>query len=120
MPFPNKATQFKPGQTGNPKGYSRSRRITDALIKLIEDQDMCGQLAGVWLGLAASGDPKFFGMLLERVEGKVPDAFSDPTDSDAAAIREFLDATRQIKAKTKRRPYRRKPKPSADGDRSSG
>jgi len=63
--------QFKPGQSGNPAGYSRSRRITDALIRLIAEENADDALAKLWLKKAMEADPRFFAMLLERVEGKV-------------------------------------------------
>jgi hypothetical protein len=62
--------KWKPGQSGNPAGYSRGRRVTDALIALIEDKGAEKPLASVWLRKALEGDPKFFAMLLDRVEGK--------------------------------------------------
>ena len=34
--FPNPATMFRPGQSGNPAGYSRKRRISDAVAELID------------------------------------------------------------------------------------
>jgi len=34
--FPNKPTQFQPGESGNPGGSSRKRRISGALARLID------------------------------------------------------------------------------------
>lgn len=75
---------FKPGQSGNPAGYSRSRRITDALIRIIENGDVDQELANAILASALGKrvkDPKtgkftkpslpWMQLLLERVEGKV-------------------------------------------------
>lgn len=70
---PPEHSRWQPGQSGNPAGYSRNRRITAALGALIEDEKAGQPLARVWLNLALSGDPKFFSMLLDRIEGKVPD-----------------------------------------------
>lgn len=74
-----KEHQWKKGQSGNPNGYSRKRRITDRLISIIERQKLEDTIAITWLG-AAMGDEKllkgrkpnaaFFQMLLERLEGK--------------------------------------------------
>lgn len=77
-----KPHQFPPGVSGNPAGYSRKRRITDRLIKLLEDEQLDKTVA-LTLFAAAIGDEKllkgrkpnaaFMAMLLERVEGKVTD-----------------------------------------------
>ena len=73
MPNPEnlRPKPWKKGQSGNPAGYSRSRRITDALIKLIAEKGADDALAKVWLKKSLEADPRFFAMLLERVEGKV-------------------------------------------------
>ena len=65
---------WKPGQSGNPAGYSRQRRITDALIKLIDEQGVTQALAKIWLREALQANPRFFTMLLDRVEGQVDEA----------------------------------------------
>ena len=102
MPFPNPDTQFQPGQSGNPDGYSRGRRITDRLIKIIEDKNLGDTIAVAWLG-AALGDEKllkgrrpnaaFFSMLLERIEGKVPQDKDEPeVDAATGVIQQIKDA----------------------------
>lgn len=73
--------KWKPGESGNPNGYSRSRRITDRLARLIEDHKFDDEIATAWLG-AALGDERllrgrkpsaaFFAMLLDRIEGPPP------------------------------------------------
>jgi hypothetical protein len=80
VPFPNPDTQFKPGVAPNPKGYSKKRRITDRLIKMLEDEGLDAKVAAT-LFAAAIGDEtllegrkpnaQFMAMLLDRVEGKV-------------------------------------------------
>lgn len=85
MPFPNQPTQFQPGQSGNPAGHSKGRRITSALEGLIDEIKADPKLARVWLAKALGDrrllkmkdgpdlDPDFrwFAMLVERLEGKV-------------------------------------------------
>ena len=90
MPNPEnvKPHEFKPGQSGNPDGYSRGRRITDRLIKLIEDKQAGDPLASVWLREALSGDPIFFRMMLDRVEGTVTQNISIDALSDEDAVDE--------------------------------
>lgn len=79
---------FKKGQSGNPDGYSKGRRITDRLMRFIGENGLDETIAKVWIG-AALGDEEllegrkpnaaFFSMLLERLEGKVsePEKESD-------------------------------------------
>jgi hypothetical protein len=64
--------QFQPGQSGNPAGYSRGRRITDELIKLIAERKVDRALATVWLRESLDGNPRFFKMLLDRYEDPIP------------------------------------------------
>jgi len=72
MPFPNPATQFKPGQSGNAPGYSRARRFTDRLLKLIEDRDADGKIAEMWLAAILAGDFRYFKEFIDRTEGRSP------------------------------------------------
>lgn len=69
------ATQFKPGQSGNPGGRPKKRPITDAILKELRvkgpnGQDSHLQLA-VWklVQLAIAGDVAAFKELANRVEG---------------------------------------------------
>jgi hypothetical protein len=71
---PSPATRFKPGQSGNPSGRPKRSPITTALIELLEEKAASKALAAKWLSEAAKGDPRFFAMLLDRVEGRVPDS----------------------------------------------
>jgi len=69
MPFPNPATQFKPGQSGNPGGHSRRRRLLAELTDLIEEKNAWRGLAAVWLKMALDGDYQFFREFLIRNDG---------------------------------------------------
>lgn len=105
MPFPNPDTQFKPGQTGNPTGYSRARRISAMVEQLIDEHGLTREFALTWIAKALGREellldkktgearkPEFawFASLIDRVEGKVPDppplsdgvAYSDVRDDD--------------------------------------
>lgn len=88
MPRPDPPAEYrwKPGQTGNPNGHSRGRRVTSALIALIEEKGADKALAARWLQEALKGDPKFFAMLLDRVEGKVPDKVKVETEEKKPRI----------------------------------
>jgi hypothetical protein len=80
---------WQPGQSGNPAGYSRGRRFTDGLLKLIDEKNADGAIASVWLQQILKADRHFFRYMLERAEGplngrepaadKPPPA---PTDAD--------------------------------------
>ena len=72
MPFPNPDTQFQPGQSGNPGGSSRGRRITAELVKLIDAKDATRALATIWLREALSGNSRFFRLLIDRTEDPMP------------------------------------------------
>jgi hypothetical protein len=66
--------RWKPGQSGNPNGYSRGRRITDELVKMIAANSADVALARVWFRKALEGDPTFFRLLIDRYEDPVPRA----------------------------------------------
>lgn len=77
---------WKPGETGNPNGYSRKRRVTDALVDLLDEKKGTADraLATRWLSEALKGDPRFFAMLLERIEGKIVQPIADATPMSLA------------------------------------
>jgi hypothetical protein len=69
VPYPSIETQWKPGQSGNPNGYSKGRRVTDELEKAIAKRNADPALAIVWLSRALEGEFPFFKLLIERREG---------------------------------------------------
>jgi hypothetical protein len=77
---------WKPGETGNPAGYSKGRRATDNMLKLIDKTKGADELiAQMWLKSVLKGDFKFFKEYLERTEGKVKDAPEDNGDTSVTA-----------------------------------
>jgi hypothetical protein len=62
---------WRPGQSGNPAGHSKARRASKALAARLDAGRAADQLAAAWLALALAGDPVFFAMLLNRIEGRV-------------------------------------------------
>ena len=50
--FPNVEQQFRPGQTGNPDGYSRGRRITDALHRALNKSSLLDDVATTMIAMA--------------------------------------------------------------------
>lgn len=69
---PPKEYQWPKGVSGNPKGHSKARRVTDALLKQLNDPEIQKRLAEIWIEQAAMGNFQFFRELLDRTEGKVP------------------------------------------------
>jgi hypothetical protein len=113
---PPKEHQFKPGQSGNPKGYSRKRRITDALLDLIAEHKADKTLANVWLTAALKGNFPFFRELLDRTEGPVKQII-ETHDSDEAKPRiEVPDV--DIRSKGRKRTRKAK-KAGSNGDVSA-
>lgn len=97
MPFPNESTQFQPGQSGNPDGYSRGRRLTDALIKHFEDKGIHNQFVETGTTEALGGDFNFWKYIFERIDGKIPEPEPEKTGEDA-----IKDKLRERRAKRKK------------------
>ena len=72
--------RYKPGQTGNPKGYSRGRRAIDHLLELIEQEQLDKAIAQRWLDAILGGDFRYMREYLERRDGKVPQPLQIGTD----------------------------------------
>lgn len=85
MPFPNKDSQFRPGQSGNPGGRPKGPSITARVRKLLEERktgdgrklpgrkQFADLVAEAILKEALKGNSKILWPLLERLEGKVPE-----------------------------------------------
>ncbi len=106
-PPPPEETRWKEGQSGNPNGYSRGRRISDRLIKIIEDRGLDETIAITLLG-AALGDSRllkdrkpnyqFFAMLLDRIEGKVRTQEDETSETTSPLIDTIREAFGQSKS----------------------
>ena len=71
-PEVGKATQFKPGVSGNPGGRPKSKPITDLLRELLEeDPQMARDIAKKLLQLAKKGSLGHFKEMTDRIEGPV-------------------------------------------------
>lgn len=74
MPFPNEATQFKKGRSGNPKGRPKIPDINDALAEILNDEkEGVNALKAVLMALRAraiKGDVRAIEVLLDRTYGK--------------------------------------------------
>lgn len=99
MPFPNPATQFKPGNPGRPKG----RSITDRLRALLEKGEIDGKpieggkqiadlITETILSQALKGDYRFVDMILQRLEGPAVASGESKTDADdVGSLRDHLE-----------------------------
>jgi hypothetical protein len=104
VPFPNPATEFKPGQSGNPEGYSRKRRAVDHLLELIAEKSADKAIAQRWLQAILEGDFRYMREYLDRRDGKVAQAIS--LEGPTAVIDCVAEAEERAKA--------------LDGERSQG
>lgn len=76
MPFPNPATKFKKGQTGNPKGRPPKLPKLDELLASVMSEERNGLTAAeavlrALLVKATKGDVRAAEVLLDRSFGKV-------------------------------------------------
>jgi hypothetical protein len=90
-PPPPEHTRWKPGQSGNPQGYSRGRRQIDDLIQLIEETKGAERaISRAWLKQILGGSLPHLKEYLERRDGKVPTpveaSISDASGNDFVTI----------------------------------
>lgn len=93
--FPNKGTQFKPGQSGNPNGSPKVKKFATILKRILETQiEQTNELTGLTekhpiadhIGMklakqSLEGDVQSINALLDRLEGK-PLARSETKEVD--------------------------------------
>ncbi len=70
--------QFKPGESGNPKGRPTGTSLTAIIKRVLAEKDGEGaeRLIAVAVRQAHKGDFRFWNALIERNEGKVADHIS--------------------------------------------
>lgn len=67
-----KGTSWKPGQSGNPRGRPKDKLITDALRGIYEDNPKeLARFVRAAHSRALKGNPKFWEMIADRLEGRV-------------------------------------------------
>lgn len=86
--FPNKATQFKPGQSGNLKGRPKGTSLTDKLRKILEREGASGKqiseaLMEAGVKAALEGDFRFWREIIDRIDGPVG---SDKPDDEPGGL----------------------------------
>jgi Family of unknown function (DUF5681) len=100
MPFPNRETQFKPGQSGNPGGRPRGVSLTKLISGLLEKEEFQGvslegrkvadALAFVIVKKAIEGDYRFVELVMNRIDGKVPNTIAIDTHDTTELVRGYL------------------------------
>lgn len=79
-PNPSPSTRFKPGQSGNPAGSSKNRRLTSALLRQIEERGLDDQFINAGLTAAMSGDFRFWSYIYDRIDGRMGDSDKETAD----------------------------------------
>jgi Family of unknown function (DUF5681) len=78
MPFPNPATQFRPGVSGNPAGRPRDRLsplLRQAMGRVEDDgESIAARVAAVLVREALAGNYRAMAIILDRVDGRLPRA----------------------------------------------
>ncbi len=104
MPFPNRETQFKPGQSGNPGGRPRGTTLTKLIAGLLEkdelkDVDLNGgpkvadAMVHTIVKKAIEGDYRFVELVMNRIDGKVPNPITIDTHDTTELVRGYLLGT---------------------------
>jgi Family of unknown function (DUF5681) len=96
VPFPNRDTQFQPGQSGNPSGRPRTKPITDRLREALEEigddgRPLAEAVMRQWLSMVADGDVSALRELLDRVEGTVVQGLKHEHDGGLTIRVEYAD-----------------------------
>lgn len=101
MPNPPKHTQFKKGQSGNPKGRPKLPDISEALAKILADEkDGYSALEATLMALrakAVKGDIRAAEALLDRAFGKPKQAIDHTLD--VRRLSEMTDEELEAQAK---------------------
>ena len=83
------AYQWKPGESGNPKGRAKNgasiaREIDSLLADGVKGENIQKALARVVVQKALAGDHRFYTMVMDWTDGKVPDKVE--TDSHIEVV----------------------------------
>ncbi len=85
-------TQFKPGQSGNPKGKERGPTITTMLRRIVEQDDkgkVVEALARAGIDAAMKGDFRFWQAIVDRLDGPVQDRIA--TEGKIEVVVRYVD-----------------------------
>jgi hypothetical protein len=100
-PNPSPATRFRPGNCANPGGRPKGPSLTARIRDLLDREELKGKalaagkkvadvLAETIVEKATEGDFRFVELVINRVDGKVPDRVSIGSDGTTEAIRDYL------------------------------
>ena len=116
---PENLRPAKPGEVRNPRGSSNKQRLTNALIKAIEEKGLDDPFVKVGLQHALKGDFRFWSYIFDRIDGKQPEKIlSGDDDGPAEGITIPAADPRYAAPKGRRKTPRRdrKRKPAAGDD----
>jgi len=87
-----KPHQFKPGQSGNPKGRPKGRGLTDRLREVLEKDNgkAADELIKTAMREAKAGDFRFWNAIFDRLEGKVADRIQHSGDGGGPVQVNFI------------------------------
>ena len=100
MPFPNRDTQFQPGQSGNPAGRPKSPTMTERLRAALEDVgddglDMGDTVIRHWLGMIADGSVGLV-ELMGRMDGPLTQNHKLEHDGGLTIRVEYADSHSEV------------------------
>lgn len=103
VPFPNRDTQFQPGQSGNPAGRPKSRTMTERLRAALEDVgddglDMGDTVIRHWLGMIADGSVGALVELMGRMDGPLTQNHKLEHDGGLTIRVEYADSHSEVVA----------------------
>jgi hypothetical protein len=118
-----KPHRWRKGESGNPKGYSRKRRLIDAFLAYLDETNAHQRVLEAWLQGIVSGDYRYLKELLDRHDGPVDSGHGSRAgvDEDVQALRDALRPRIIIPGSPldEGKPKRRKPKRKAPGRTTS-
>lgn len=83
MPFPNEETQFKPGQSGNPKGVPKGTKWMKTRLREMLEADggsLRDEILVALLKAAKSGKTDAIREILDRIDGRVTQEIDQKTE----------------------------------------
>jgi hypothetical protein len=89
---------WKPGQSGNPKGRPKGRIFEARIRKILQETDDASGMTfeelivRALVDAARFGDVKAIREVLDRTDGKVPDAKPESSDDDPLIVAEMVRA----------------------------
>ena len=99
-PHPENLRPAKPGEVRNPNGingHQDRKRLTKALLKLMDEQGLDSPFVRAGMHHALKGDFNFWKYIYERLEGRLP----DPDEQPELELKEFARKLKNRKRKPK-------------------